>query len=312
MSFWRRWIVCVVCLVVTQQALLAQSNAVIDQARLFRDTNTTAGVREGGAQVELVTEDATEADDDSMGVQQILKEHEQRPTLVITAGASEVFTSNAALTRSDTRHDLFAVANVGIVWTPRVSPTVEVNAAANASVFRYVRTPELNFENLSAGAGVAWTPQALRGFSVFARYDFTQLLDDSGDHILSDHVFTGGAQKVFAFGRAQALTVGVNGSLGFSDPVSAQRHQAGGFANYHVQIARDFGVDLLWRPAAHFYEELDRVDFNSVVSFTLRYRIGKNADLSAFASYGTNRSETEAFDYNVLTTGAGVTLSFRF
>jgi hypothetical protein len=312
MSSWCRWILCVVCLLPFQRALLAQSSAVIDQARLFREANTPPGLREDGPEVEVVTDDATEADDDSIGVQQILKEHEQRPTLVITAGLSEVFTTNAALTRSDTRHDLFGVANLGIAWTPRVSPTVELSATAGAAIFRYVRTPELDFENLGAGLGIAWTPAGLGGVSLFARYDFTQLLDDGGGHILSDHVFSGGAQKVFVFGRAQALTVGVNGSLGFSDPVSAQRHQAGGFVNYHVQFARDFSADLLWRPAAHFYEELDRTDFNSVLSLTLRFRMTKNADLSAFASYGTNRSETEAFDYDVLTTGAGVTLSFRF
>ena len=312
MSF-RGWaVICICWLLALQQSAVAQQSAVIDQARLFREANTPSRVAGEGAQVEVVTEDEGELDDDSMGVQQILKEHDKRPTLVISAGVSEVFTNNAALTRDDMRHDLFGVGNLGIVWTPRLSPTVELNAAANAAVFRYVRTPELNFESLGVGAGLNWTPEGLRGFSLFARYDFTQLLDDSGEHILSDHVVTAGAQQVFVFGRAQALTVGVTGSLGFSDPVSAQRHQAGGFANYHVQIARDFGVDLLWRPAAHIYEELDRVDFNNIVSLTLRYRIGKNADFSAFASYSLNRSETEAFDYDALSSGAGVALSFRF
>lgn len=295
-----------------QRALLGQNASVIDQARLFRESNTPTAVREDATQTELPGDEDVVSDDDSMGVQQILKEQEKRPTFVISVGLSEVFTSNAALTRNQPRHDLFGVADVGAVWTPRLSPTVEANVGAHAAIFRYVRTPELDFENLGAGAGLSWAPASLRGFSVFGRYDVTVLFDSSGEHILTDNVFTGGAQQVIAFGRAHALTLGATGSLSFSDPQSAQRHQAGGFANYHVQIARDFGVDFLWRPAAHFYEELDRTDFNNIISLALRYRLGKNADVTGFASYTLNRSDEPAFDYDVFTSGFGVVLALRF
>ena len=293
-------------------SLLAQNNAVIDQARLFRDANAPARARGEASDTALPVDDDTATDDDSMGVQQILKEQEKRPTFAVTVGVSEVFTSNVALTRLDERHDLFGVAEVGVAWTPRLSPTVEANAGAHASIFRYVRTPELDFENLGVGAGLTWAPQNLGGVGFFARYDLTQLLDSDGGHILTDNVFTVGGQKVIAFSRAQSLTIGGSGSLSFSDPISAQRHQAGVFATYRVQVARDFGVDLVWRPAFHFYEELGRSDFNNIVSMNLRYRISTFADLSAFASYGINRSETIAFDYNVFTSGAGVVLALRF
>ena len=296
------------------RGLLAQNTSVIDQARLFREANSPAGLRDDANNTALpASDDETVSEDDSMGVQQILKEqHDKRPTLVISAGVSEVFTSNAALTRNDERHDLFGVAEVGVSYTPRLSPSVEVNAGAHASIFRYVRTSELDFENLGVGAGLAWAPQALGGVSFFGRYDLTQLLDTSGEHILTDNVFSAGTQKVFVFGRSHSLTVGATGSLSFSDPVSAQRHQLSAFASYHVQIARDFGADLLWRPAGHFYEELGRSDFNNIISLTLRYRLSKYADFSAFASYGANRSEAMAFDYDVLTTGAGVVFALRF
>ncbi len=302
-----------ICLLFSgQTALLAQNTSVIDQARLFREANSPGTLRDDTNESALPASEDIATDDDSMGVQQILKEQEKRPTFVISVGVSEVFTNNVALTRNDERHDLFGVAEVGASWTPRLSPTVEVNAGAHASVFRYLRTPELNFENLGVGLGLGWTPEALRGVSLFGRYDLTQLLDADGDHILTDNVFTVGTQKVIVFSRSQSLSVGATGSLSFSDPISAQRHQASAFASYHVQIARDFGVDLLWRPAVHFYEELGRTDFNNILSLTLRYRISTFADVSGFASYGINRSETIAFDYDVLTTGAGVVLALRF
>ena len=309
----RLLVISFVCLLVSgHAALLAQNTSVIDQARLFREANSPATLRDAADDTALPASDDTGSEDDSMGVQQILKEHDKRPTLVISAGVSEVFTSNAALTRNEERPDVFGVGEVGVAWTPRLSPTVEVNAGAHASLFRYVRTPELDFANLGVGAGLTWAPQNLGGVSFFARYDLTELLGSDGDHILTDNVFTGGTQKVFAFGRAHALTLGATGSLGISDPQSAQRHQASVFASYHVQIARDFGADLLWRPSGHFYEQLDRTDFNNIISLTLRYKISKFADLTAFASYGANRSETPAFDYDVLTTGAGVVLALRF
>jgi hypothetical protein len=304
---------CFVCLLFAGRgAVLAQNTSVIDQARLFRESNSPATLRDDANDSALPQSDETESEDDSFGTQQILKEQEKRTTVTISAGISGVFTSNAALTRHDRRHDVFGVAEVGAAWTPRLSPTLEANAGAHASVFRYVRTPELDFENLGGGAGLTWAPQNLGGVSFFIRYDLTYLLDGEGEHILTDHVFTGGVQKVFALSRAQALTFGASGSLDFSDPGSAQRHQLGGFVNYHVQIARDLGIDLLWRPSAHFYEELEREDFNNIVSLTLRYRLSKYADLSAFASYSINRSEDIAFDYDVLTSGAGVVLALRF
>lgn len=309
----RLLVIVLICLLFgAQTALFAQNNAVIDQARLFREANSPATLRDATDDTALPASDDSASEDDSMGVQQILKEHDKRPTLVISAGVSEVFTSNAALTRNDERPDVFGVGEVGIAWTPRLSPTVEVNAGAHASLFRYIRTPELDFANLGFGVGLAWAPRNLGGISFFARYDLTELLGSDGDHILTDNVFTGGVQKVFAFGRSHALTLGATGSLGISDPQSAQRHQVSAFASYHVQIARDFGADLLWRPAGHFYEQLDRTDFNNIISLTFRYRISKFADLSAFASYGANRAEASAFDYDVLTTGAGVVLAVRW
>ena len=294
-------------------ALLAQNNSIIDQARLFRESNTAAALRDDPLEPTAApVDDDSGSADDSMGVQQILKEQEKRPTFTISGGLSEIFTSNAALTRRDERHDVFFVADVSATWTPRLSPTVEADIGGRASVFRYVRTPELDFESLAAGAGITWSPESLSGFSISARYDLTQLLDTHGDHILLDNDFTLNAQKVVIIGNAHAVTIGVTGSLDFSDPISAQRHQLGASANYHVQIARDFSADLLWRPVVHYYEELGRSDFNNILSLTLRYRLNKYADLSAFGSYGVNRSDSSAFDYEVFTTGAAVVLSLRF
>ncbi len=102
-------------------------------------------------------------------------------------------------------------------------------------------------------------------------------------------------------------------ALGLIDAEDVQPWIDTRLARYSLsRIARDLGIDLLWRPAAHFYEELDRTDFNNIVSLTLRYRLSKYADLSAFASYSLNRSENTAFDYGVLTSGAGVVLAVRF
>lgn len=292
--------------------LLAQNNAAIEQSRLYREAMPPVSSTVDAHGTSLPAADTTGSEDDSFGAQQILKQQERRPTIAVSGGASLVYTSNVALTRNNPRNDVFAVADAGVTWTPRLSRTVEANVGAHASIFRYSRTSALDFQNLGIGVGLAWTPATLRGVSVFGRYDLTYLTARGGDHILTDHVFSAGAQKVFVFGRSHALTVGVSGNAGLSDPSTAQRHQLGAFASYHLQLTRDLGADFLWRPAVHFYDDADRSDFNNILSASFRYRLTTYAELNAFVTYGANRSEDAAFDYDVFTTGVGASVTVRF
>ena len=291
---------------------LAQTNAAIEQSRLYQQTTSPVAVGVDANGTAVADTQSSSSDDDSFGAQKILKAQEKIRSFVVTGGASLGYTSNVALTRRDTRNDIFAVVDAGIHWSPRLTESVQGTFGLRASIFRYDKTESLSFQNLGASAGVAWSPPGLRGVSVFGRYDFTELLNSDGDEILMDHTFTIGAQKAVSLGRSHGFAVGATAMFGFSDPSAAQRNQIGGFFSYRLQLTRHLESDFLYRPAVHFYTDSGRVDLNQIVAWSLRYHLTDWAELNATISYGVNRSERSVFDYNVLTTGAGVAVAIRF
>jgi len=250
--------------------------------------------------------------DDSFGDQVILKSQPRMPTFAISADASIFYTNNVALTRRGQIDDSFLVAHVGGNWTPRIAAGLDGQFGVSVATFRYNDTSALDFTNLSFGGGLYWTPVKLGGITLFSRYDFIELLNRDSDEILQDHEFTLGAQKVFALGRSHSFTVGAIGMAGITSPKSAQRNQAGVFVGYRALLTRALEMELLYRGAFFSYSDSSRDDFNQVVSLSLRYHFTPWAEANAFLSYGDNRSDQSAFDYRVLTTGAGVGATVRF
>jgi hypothetical protein len=292
--------------------LLAQNESAIEQSRLYRQTTPQVRVGVDANGNALAETDEGDAENDSFGSQKIMKTQERPTTFVVTGGASLVYTDNVALTRRGAIDDVFAVVDAGITWSPKVGHHLEPFFGFRASIFRYDQAEDLDFQNLGFGVGVAWTPPSLRGISIFARYDFTELLNRDGDQILMDHTITLGIQKGIALGRSHGLAFGATAMFGISDPDSAQRSQLGAFISYRLQLTRKLETDFLFRPAVHFYTDSGRVDFNQILSWNLRYRFTDWAEVNATVSYGVNRSERSTFDYNVLTTGVGVGMSIRF
>ncbi|MDQ6623777.1 MAG: hypothetical protein M3Y86_09895 [Verrucomicrobiota bacterium] len=288
---------------------LAQNDAAIEQARLFHQPIAVSSPAITPDGMALGDSSST---DESFGDQVILKSS-PRPRLFTLSGDATVFyTNNAALTRRATAADEFLVVHAGGSWTPHLAANLDAQIGAAVSIFRYHATSSLDFTNLGAGAGLSWSPATLRGLAVFARYDFVELLNRHSRQILQDHEFTIGAQKVFALGRAHAITLGGLAMAGLSNPHVAQRDQLGVFVGYQLQLTRNFDSEISYRPALHFYNSSGRVDLNQIVSWNLRYRITPWSEADAFVSFGTNRSDRGVFDYDVFSAGLGLGVSGKF
>ena len=302
-------IVAFLALIAFSAAQAQQAASSIERARLFQSTPNSTVNADGMA----LAEDESEASsDDSFGTQVILKKRERVRTFLVTGDASLFYTDNAALTPHGKIDDAFVVANAGASWTPRINPRLEAQLSAHASIFRYNSTSVLDFENLGSGAALFWSPEHFADIALFARYDFTELLDRHSDEILQDHAFTVGGQKIFAVGRSQAFTLGASVMGDIAEPSSAQRQQAAVFAGYHWQITRAFEADLYYRFAGYFNNRADRTDGNHVVSGSIRCRLSRFADLNGFLSWSTNQSAEDGFDYDALTAGGGIALTLRF
>jgi hypothetical protein len=288
-----------------------QSSSAIERARLFQNNPHASGTVDANGTL-LSDDESDTSSDDSFGTQVILKRREPVPTIFLTADTSVSFTDNAALTPDDKIDDVLFVTNAGVAWTPRINPHLEGLVAARTSMFRYNSTSSLDFESLGFGAALFWSPEHFGDITFTGRFDFLELLDRHSNQILRDHAITVGADKTFAVGKHQTLTLGAIFMGDIAEPVSAQRQQAGAFATYRWQITKEFEFELYYRVAGYFYNRADRTDCNHVLSANLRWRLSRHADVNAFVSFGSNRSDTAGFDYQVLTTGGGAVLTFRF
>ena len=294
------------------RAIAQQVPSSIEQSRLLQGQQPIGVSTNVNADGTALGETSGSSDDDSFGAQLILKNQERRRSFSLTGDTSLIYTTNVALTRQATQPDSFFVGTAGAVWMPKVATHFEAQVAAHASTFRYFNNSELDFTNFGAGAGLAYAIPSWSGFSIFARYDFTELLNRHGREVLTDQQFTLGAQKAFLLGRSHALTLGFAGSAGISDPHAVQRDLLGAFIGYHLNLTRSLETDLSYRFGLHFYNEASRIDRNQLLSWTLRYRFNAWSDVEAFLTYGNNRSDVSVFDYDVLTTGGGVSINVRF
>ncbi|HEY0369870.1 MAG TPA: hypothetical protein VGC85_09755 [Chthoniobacterales bacterium] len=292
--------------------LLAENDAAIQQARLFHESipPTALGVDANGNA--LPTSGTSAESDDSFGAQAIMKTQERPPQFVVTANGAFDYTSNAALTNRGTRDDVLGVVDAGFAWLPRLTSDLRADVSAHISLFRYNDITSLDFADFALGAGLNWTPRNFAGVNFFARYDFTELLDRSSNQILMEHAVTLGAQKTIALGRSHAFSFGLSGTGAVADPTAAQREVISGFANYHLDLTRNWSTDIFYRPAVHFYTEHGRIDFNQILSVDLRYRLGPAAEFHTMFSYGFNRSNSSVFDYDVITTGGSIAFTAHF
>jgi hypothetical protein len=267
--------------------LLAQ-NAPIEQSRLF---SAPAGPQKAGMTPDGMTiaGGSAASDDDSFGAQQILKNEEKPREFVLSGDAAMFYTNNVALTRKNEISDSFFVGGAGLSWIHSVTPQFQIQIGGRASIFRYVDTSSLDFEQLGVGIGFTWAPTNPWGIGIFGGYAFTELLDKHSNELLQDHEFTLGLQKVFAFNRVHSLTVGGLGSVGISDPFSAQRDQLAAYADYRVFLTRSFDVDLAYRVAGYFYNGGGRNDFNQTVNLGLHYRFNAWAEMGGLLFFGFNR-----------------------
>lgn len=293
-------------------SVYAQTNPAVETSRLFeRQPPPTGGMVTPDGMALPEGENAA-SEDESFGAQQILKTQQKIPEFTLGGSISSFYTNNVALTQSHTISDSFVVGAAFFNWTPRINPELQFQFGAGASIFRYWDTTPFDFENIGTGVGLLWTPRNFWGIGILGRYDFTELLDSASNEILQDHEFSVALQKLLVLGRSHALTFGVIGSAGISDPSVEQRDQLGFAVGYHLQLTRQLGSDLGYRLSGYFYNKGGRDDLNQVFSLGLHYYVTPWASVDSFLTGAVNSSNRSAFRYDVISTGGGAGVTVRF
>jgi len=296
-------------------SLQAQTpQAQIDQSRQF-SSPLGLNVQPQRGVTDIAAFGSTAAPDDAFGAQVILKEQSRAKPFSAFAEIAGFLTNNVALVSRGEQDDKFLVASAGAAFSHRLGYNLRFDTGARVSIFRYSEFNALDFQSVDLSAGITWTPPQLKGTEVVARYTFTDLTTaDGGDEFYKNHAVLLGLQKVYPLARAHAIYGGVSAQWSFADPEEAGRDEYSAFLGYRVQLTRKVEADLFYRYGYFDYREseLDRRDHHQALSFTVRYAPAEWVALSASSFAGFNRSNEEAFDYEVLNAGLGLQVSIRF
>lgn len=310
----RKFIFSVLFFAATTALRAAPVESQIEQARQFNEhlqTIKPESQRTGIASGEVTPNEVEEQSD--LGAQVVLKEKEesQKPFSVF-ADVSGYYTDNVALARTGRLGDGFLVTTFGGAYEPKLTENLTGELSFRGGLFRYDKFSNLDFNSVDAGAGLSYRLRKFYDSTVYARYNFTDLIsDDNGDEFLQNHAFTLGIQKIFPLARAHYALLGASAQWNISDPSAARRDEYSIYAAYHVDLTRRISADLGSRTSVYFYQN-ERHDFNESLSATLRFKVTKWLSLGATTSFAVNNSNDSVFDYHVFNVGGGVSANVEF
>lgn len=259
------------------------------------------------------TAPATSGDGD-LGVQSLLRVPEPVQPWSLFANGGVVFTTNVALTNRKPQDDTFFVGEGGVGYDHKLTPDLSFSAVVRQQYFAYSRFNQLDFGSLNFGLGLSYTAHRLSDVVFSAQLGFNRLTQRGvWDHeFFRDGSLDLGVQKLFAFGRAQLVSVGGDVDLNISVPHVAEREEFGLSAGYIVQFTRHLSAQTGGRAAYYLYASSGRQDFNASGSAGVTYSFTPWCSVGASVSGTVDRSSRQVFDYDVFNTGASAFFRLKF
>src|SRR5438105_2639636 len=256
---------------------------------------------------------APSANDADLGVQAILKRQQEYLPFTFTASAPYYWTSNVALVPNGEVSDgLFAPSFV-FAYQPRLVKTLYGEFIAAQQLFYYNRFGDFNFTSFDAIVGVAYYLPQFHNLTLRLRYDYNRLTDDEWDQFFANHSIVASADLPIQFGRAMQLTLGALANVSFAaTPAGPQRSDLEMYADYHVQLSRNFSVDAIGRLIVKPYYYGDRTDVSELIALSADYWIRDWLTVSALTNFAWNQSNHSAFEYFVGNLGGALTLTVKF
>lgn len=252
--------------------------------------------------------------DDDLGEQRLLVPDSRYKSLTLFANATEFYTSNAALTNGGAQGDWFTALQFGGSWVPRIKGSLFGEVSVLQQLYRYAEFSNLSFNSLDVGGGLIYVFRDLGDLSAFARYNYNLLTDaSSSSSIFYQQTIRLGLQKPFVFSRAHSATVGLQTDLNLDGwPDYALRNRFALLAGYQANLTRRLQANLFYQIAYFPFLDVDRRDWNQILSAGLAYNLTPWFSVNASVSASFNDSNENFFTYSVLNAGAGVSALIRF
>ncbi|MFM8886227.1 MAG: hypothetical protein ACKOKC_07425 [Chthoniobacterales bacterium] len=252
--------------------------------------------------------------DQDLGEQRLLVPDSRYKSLTLFANASEFYTSNAALSNAGAQGDWFTALQFGGSWVPRLKGSLFGEVSVLQQLYRYAEFSNLSFNSLDVGGGLIYVFRDLGDLSAFARYNYNLLTDaSSSNSIFYQQTIRLGLQKPFVFSRAHSATVGLQTDLNLDGwPDYALRNRFALLLGYQANLTRKLQANLFYQIAYFPFLDVDRRDWNQILSAGLAYNFTPWFSVNASVSASFNDSNESFYTYDVLNTGAGVSAVLRF
>jgi len=260
------------------------------------------------------TEAVPSSGDADLGQQLILKEKPKFRPFRVFGGFDSYYTTNVALAKTDQLDDAFFVGQVGASYQPRITESLYGEVTVREQFFRYDEFGVLDFDSFNAGGGLSYILRNFYDIALGGRFNFNRLTDEQqGQEFYKEYALTFTQQKAFVLSRAHYVYVGALQEVNMTDPVIPQRNEYALFTGYQAKLTRNLEAGLYYRLSWFDYATQGRDDLNQNLSVSLSYKIMDWLSLDASTSFGFNNSNQPAFfNYDVINTGGGLSLNYKF
>jgi len=284
------------------------------------DQNRTVNINQDVAQppaendTAFDTEAAPSKGDEDLGQQLILKENVKFRPFTVFGSFDSYYTTNVALTKNNEKDDALMVGQVGASYQPRLTDSLYGEVTVTEQFFRYDQYDVLDFDSFNAGAGLSYVMNNFYDVTLGGRFNFNRLTDtQQGDEFYKEYSLAFNAQKAFVLSRAHYVYVGALTKINMTDPVIPQRNEYALFTGYQAKVTRNLDAGLYYRLSWFDYATGGREDLNQNLSVAFSYKIMDWLSINASTNFGFNNSNQPAFfNYDVINTGGGVSLSYKF
>jgi hypothetical protein len=204
-------------------------------------------------------------------------------------------------------------SGLSIEYTPLITDNLFFDATLTQDFYRFDELDRLDFDYFSGDLGLIYVVQSLRDLQLFARYRYEHVETATFDgRIYSRNLAEIGAQQVYRFAPGQSVFGAVKGQFDLNtNPGVAGYDEYTAHLGYQWEYD-PFKVTLMYRFAYLDFDEVDRSDRNHILMLRGEYEWRDWLTLAADASFGSNGSSLDAFDYDTFGVGVGVSLQFTF
>lgn len=204
-------------------------------------------------------------------------------------------------------------AGLSVEYTPLITENLFLDTSLTQDFYRFDKLNQLDFDYTAADLGLIYVVQGMRDLQLFARYRFEHLQSGTFDgKLYSNHAAEVGAQQVYRFAPGQSVFGEVKARLSLDASPDITKFDEYSFNVGYQWESDPFEVMLLYRLAYTDFGGIDRSDYNHVLMVRGEYHLRDWLTLAADASFTSNISDLDAFDYDTYGVGVGFSLQMSF